>query len=402
MNKLIIYICFFWPFVCSCLNIQNVVSLFFSDTAAQLIAYSNLLLLLSGIFFIKRNKILISNTARMWFVFYIIYYGFGLLSAAITGYQTPILASLIPVIYVIGFYFLFSSEYYFKIGFKIITITFILSSITTIIFHHLNFSMDVGGINEWDLDRAGGLYGDANNAALANIITFLFTDKLLNPKSLNGKVGKIALLCLIFYSIFITFSTTGLFTFTIVLFVTNLNFFRGLRIVYMLIAVLMLYGGIFTVKTQTKSLNLTEAQTDKIDNIINVLTLNIDDVDNSGRADLFTNIMYYLEKNPLVGNGVNFAVDMRAHNTYIGIWVDAGLITFLFFIMILVKYMIKALKTENNHKYFIVSCLTVLYVFMISLQTVINQPYLIILFIYLGYLIDNSVKVNHINVSQTK
>jgi len=42
--------------------------------------------------------------------------------------------------------------------------------------------------------------------------------------------------------------------------------------------------------------------------------------------------------------------------------------------------------------------LIVLYIFMVSLQSVINQPYLIVLFVFIGYMIDyNRISEGHLD-----
>jgi O-antigen ligase len=160
--------------------------------------------------------------------------------------------------------------------------------------------------------------------------------------------------------------------------------------VFLVLAILLLYIGIFQIKTQTKELGLSKAQTAKIENITNLLTFNLDKVDDSGRGELFDNIIYYIDKSPIVGNGIDFSVSMRAHNTYIGVWVDAGIFTFLFFIFVLVNFLYNAIRLKPIHKFFTISLITVLYIFMQALQSVINQPHLIVLFAFIGYLIDYS------------
>ena len=156
------------------------------------------------------------------------------------------------------------------------------------------------------------------------------------------------------------------------------------------VSIALFYVGIFALKSQTKDLDLSEAQIDKVDNIINVLTLNLDKVDNSGRGKLIENVLKYLYENPILGNGIDFAGAMRGHNTYVGVWVDAGVFTFLLFIFILIYYFAKTFTLRLDLRFFAMALLIVLYVFMVSLQSVINQPYLIVLFVFIGYLIDYS------------
>ena len=75
------------------------------------------------------------------------------------------------------------------------------------------------------------------------------------------------------------------------IFITNYKFFSGIKLIFFGVAIILFYAGVFALKSQTKDLNLSEAQIVKIDNIINVLTLNLDKVDNSGRGDLVENIL---------------------------------------------------------------------------------------------------------------
>lgn len=401
MNKVFVYICFYWPIACSALNIQGFVNMFISNNLSQQLAYFNLLLILAGIFLIKKEPSNFSKTNKTWLIFYIFYYSFSLLASGIQGFNSAILATLVAPIYFIGFYVLLSDHDQFKGFFKILTIVFVIASFFTIYLYEINFNYDGAIIMGWKLDRAEGIYGDANNAALGSIIAYLLFDKFYNPSNVIFRIFKILILLIIFYSLFLTFSTTGLFVFTVIFFITNYKYFTGLRLPLLGILITLLYVGIFALKSQTKNLNLSTAQIYKVDNIINLLTLNIEKVDNSGRGELMENILPYLYENPILGNGVDFSVAMRGHNTYIGVWVDAGIFTFLFFIFMLFFYFLKTFSLNPEHRYFTMSILVVLYIFMISLQTVINQPNLIVLFVFVGYIIDYS-KSEKLNIFEKK
>ncbi|PYE81702.1 hypothetical protein DFQ11_102276 [Winogradskyella epiphytica] len=389
MNKIIVFICFYFPLFSSCLQLQGIVSKFISPNIAQLFAYGNLTLIIIGVVLFKDKVETLSKTNKLWFVFYFMYYSFAILATGINGVRSSIIATLVPLIYFIGFFFLLSNKEQFRLFFKVITVSFVISSFLTIILFKINFSLGGSGqFATFDLDRAGGVYGDANNAALANIIAFILFHKLYYPSKPIYRLIKMLILAIIFYSLFLTFSTTGLFVFTIILFLTNYKFFTGIRLILFGVVIVLFYMGVFALKSQTKDLNLSDAQIYKIDNIINVLTLNLDKVDSSGRDDLLINVLYYLYESPFIGNGVDFAVSMKGHNTYVGIWVDAGVFTFLFFVFMLCYYLAKTFTLNMQIRYFALSLLIALYIFMISLQTVINQPYLVVLFIFVGYIID--------------
>ena len=401
MNKLLVYICFYWPIASSAFNIQGLLNVFISNSLSQQLAYLNVLLIIAGIFLIKKEPINFSKTNKLWLVFYIIYYSFALLASGIQGFSLYILATLVAPIYFIGFYVLLSDPDQLKPFLKLLTSLFVIASFFTIYLFKINFDIENYGIWGRELDRAGGLYGDANNAALVSIIAYILFDKLYNPSTIVFRACKIIILLIVFYSLFITFSTTGLFVFTVIFFISNYKYFSGFRLVILGILIALLYVGIFSLKSQTKNLNLSAHQIHKIDNIINLMTFNLERVDNSGRGELMENILPYLYENPIIGNGVDFSVIMRAHNTYLNIWVDAGIITFLFFIFMLCFYYLKAFSLNPEQRYFVMSILTVLYIFMFSLQTVINQPNLIVLIVLIGYIIDYS-KSDQLNIFEKK
>lgn len=401
MNKLFVYICFYWPIACSALNIQGFVNIFISNSLSQQLAYFNVLLIIVGVFLVKKEPINFSKTNKIWLIFYFIYYSFALLASGIHGFNSTILATFVAPIYFIGFYFLLSDPYQLKPLFKILTILFVIASIFTIYLFIINFNYDDSRIISVKLDRAEGLYGDANNAALVSLIAYILFDKFYNPSKIIFRVFKVLILLIIFYSLFLTFSTTGLFVFTVIFFISNYKFFSGLRLLALGVLIALLYAGIFSLKSNTKDLNLSAHQTHKIDNVINLLTLNLEKVDNSGRGELLENILPYLYENPIIGNGVDFSATMRGHNTYVGVWIDAGIFTFLFFIFMLCFYFLEVFSLYPKQRYFAISILTILYIFMFSLQTVINQPYLILLIVLIGYIIDYS-KSDQLNICEIK
>jgi multidrug efflux pump subunit AcrB len=55
----------------------------------------------------------------------------------------------------------------------------------------------------------------------------------------------------------------------------------------------------------------------------------------------------------------------------------------------LAHYFKTAIMSAPDIRFFVLPLLLTMCVFMLTLQTVINQPYLMALFIYIGYLIDD-------------
>ncbi|WP_299782660.1 hypothetical protein [uncultured Formosa sp.] len=386
-----VIICFIWPLICACLNIQLLTGVFISLGVSQLIAYSNVLLIMLGIFVIMKDPGELSKTAKLWFVFYILYYSFSLLASGVNGFENPdysMIATIVPVIYFVGFYYFLKNEAYTQLFFKVITICYVISAILTIFFFKINYDFDDLGIRPYALDRAGGVYADANNAAMVSILAFVLFQQFYVPKNKLQKAFKIFLLLVIVYSILLTLSTTGLFIFVLIFIITNYKSFRGFRLLLLGVLLMLFYAALFVREQFYSHLNLSIRQINKIDNIYNVLTFNTEKIDSSGRSELLQHLLYYVYQKPIFGNGIGFSTFVRGHNTYIGVWADAGIFTFLFFVLLLVLYLFKSLKLNVTLAIFCLSMLVTMYIFMLTLQTVINQTYIIVLFVFIAYIID--------------
>ncbi|WP_282123442.1 O-antigen ligase family protein [Algibacter mikhailovii] len=391
MKKVAIIICFIWPLISSILGIQLLVGEFRILSNAEIVNYSNALLVLIGLFVIYKDIDTPSKTAGLWFIFYILFYGFGLLSVGLSNFDAPIARTLLTLIYFTSFYFFISNDANCLLFFKIFTFSLVVSAFTTLYLFKINYDFDYHGVVPWGVNRAGGLYADANNAALVSILAYFFFNYFFVPINKLQKGLKYFVLIIIFYSLVVTFSTTGLSTFIILFIINNHKFFKGFKLIIFGVVGLALYSSLFLIQSYTSQLNLTEAQTNKVNNLINVLTLNTNEVNNSGRGELMENFMINIYNSPVIGNGIDFSVVKRAHNTYLVVLGDAGILTFIFFIFVLVTYVVKSLKLKNRMRIFCFSIILTLCIFMISLQSVINQTYLIILFVFIGYVIDNPI-----------
>jgi O-antigen ligase len=385
----LIHICFLLPFVLTVFNLQVFATRLVSMVLAQLMAYTNLALLLLGIALTIKDRGKFSKTARLWIIFYIIYFVFAILAGALHNNPANILVSIIPFIYVLAFYVYLSVPKNRETFRNVAMIGFVLSGVLSIYLFKINFDLDRGGAYTY-IDRSGGVYADANNTALAAIISFVLLFKLYKPNIIIFKIFKLIVLGIMTYGLIITFSNTGFMVFIICLIILNQKFFTGIRLIFGLSLIPILYLTLVNLNNLTANIELQGQQRDKINNIVNIVTFNTDEIDTSGRNDLLMKLINdYVFENPILGNGVNFANSQSAHNTVIGVWADAGIFALLFFLFMLGKYFIETIKSPPDIRYFVLPMLFVMCVFMLSLQSVINQPYLIALFIYMAYLIDN-------------
>lgn len=388
-NKLLVNVCFLFPFVVTVLNAQVIVTYLVSSTLAQGIAYGNLCLILLGTGLIIKNRGKLSKTSGLWIVFYILYFLFAFLASAIHYNNSNILIATIPFFYVLGFLYYLSlpkNRVLFK---KVAFISFTVSCMISIYWKIIDFDIDqVGGKYVYIIDRASGVYGDANQMALISIISFIFVFQTFKPKNKFLKILRLILLTVTAYSLFITFSNTGFMVFVISLIMLNYKFFKGIRIILGIGLLPLVYILLLNLNSLTAKFDLVGQQRDKINNIVNILSFNFDRVDDSGRSELVNELLLYVYKNPVLGNGIDFANSQQGHNTIIGVWADAGVFVLIFFLFMLGKYFAKTITSPPHIRFFVLPILIALCIFMLSLQSIINQPYLVALFIYLGYLLD--------------
>jgi len=385
--KQIGFLCLLIGFVYSALNVQGLIAQFVSVPLSQQSAYLvvGLVVVGSAILLSYRDHFVI--IINMWFVFFICYFLFGITADVNRANDTSYLKAIIPVLNYVGFAILLSINSYRAIFPKIAAVIYFIAAVIGTVFQLLNFSMDYQGISEYAIERAGGVYGDPNQSALVYVMAFLFLYYFVKPSSTFLALLRSFMLLITLYALLLTFSKTGFVVMIVVLAVTYHRYFSWKRLI---LTVFVLSTAFFLLtSTLLRGDLLSTVQKDRVQNIVNILTLNTDEVQLSDRDVLLKKMMNYVYDNPIIGNGISFSNDIRGHNTIIGVWADAGVITFLIFLAILFRYFKKSLSAPKSIRYFSTSLIFTFTVFMVSLQTIINQPYLLVTLIYLGYLIES-------------
>ncbi|ADV50409.1 hypothetical protein Celal_3135 [Cellulophaga algicola DSM 14237] len=390
--KYLIYIFFYVPIFYSCLNLQVFITNFISVSLGQISAYLMIAFIFAGILLVLKKSEEKAPLIKLWIAFYFLYYTFSLIASAVLGNEADILKTLVYITYFLGFSVLLSIPEYRKLTLKVLTITFFTTTLLLIYFKFINFSVDVSGIYEYNLDRAGGVYGDANNAAVSSLLSFIFINQSLkNSKNKYLKYIKLVGMLISFYAVLLTFSKTGFVVALLVIMLVNYKLFTPKRILFTIIFVPILLIG--SINLALSSGKLSTVQQTRVENIASILTLETDNVGLSGRDYLLQNMLNYINENPIIGNGLRFSNIIRGHNTILGVWADAGIFTFIFFIILLITYVKSSFTSNSNVKYFSLAILCTLYIFMLSLQTIINQGYIMVVFVYLAYNInDNQIK----------
>lgn len=315
------------------------------------------------------------------------YFGIGLWGNIIHDNEVQILKTFIQVIYFLGFAIFFSIQENRKIFEKVLIVTFLISNLLLVYFERINFSMDYQGITVNTLDRAGGVYGDANNAAVVTLLLFIFVANLFKAKTKFQEVVKVLILIFALYCLVLSFSKTGFIVLFIVLGLTYRSLFNIKKILFAIL--LIPIGFYFLVSAALSSSYLNITQKERVQELFNILTLNTSEVSLSHRDDLFLNLWYYITESPILGNGLNFSASISGHNTIFGIWADAGIFSFLLFMLLMFHYALAGINSSVDKKFFSLSILAVLFIYMQTLQTILDQGYLIAVFVYLAYLVDD-------------
>ncbi|WP_299164483.1 O-antigen ligase [uncultured Eudoraea sp.] len=382
-----------FAFILSALQIQNLSTLIFGESIIRLIAYLTICFVLFGMFFFLKDKGKLPYIIILWFWFFSIYWAFGLLANSIHDNPVSVLKNIIPLGYFLSFSIFLSIKENHKLTGKVIAVTFFISCLLLILFDVLNFDLDRRGIYQFTLERAGGVYADANQAAVVCLLTFIFIKYLFKPVNKLQKILKFLALIITLYAFLLTFSKTGFIVLLVVLGLMYHKWFNPKRLLFTIILIPVFFYLIYNFAIESEFLSVIQKQ--RIEGLANILTFQYEKVDYSGRDVLLKNMMNYVNENPILGNGINFSTSIRGHNTIIGIWADAGIITFLFFLILLFRHFWISLQSEGENKYFLLSILTVLSVYMLSLQTIINQSYFMVVFVWIGYQMSKEKQINY-------
>lgn len=354
-------------------------------------AYSNLLFLSIGFILLAKNKAPYTTTGNLWLPYYLLFYIMVSIASAINDYSYALLSSLVPVFFCIGYlnYFRFL-ENLRKVEI-VIMYTFSIANIFLIYFVIINFDLDfyLKGIQlSYGLDRAQGIYGDANNASFVAILGFIFLYKCFIPKNKFQIILKISLLAMSAYAMFLTYSTTGFVVFMMSFALLNFKYLTKIRLLLLPFLLIGFYLTLINLNSLLEGFDLNPRQLSKIENFVNLLRLDFDNVDSSGRDVFVEQLMEYVYKNPFLGNGLDFGAQHHGHNTYLSILSDSGIFPLILFLFLLFRYFKNILAINFEHKFFALSIFFGFCLFMLSLQTIINQPYLLVIFIYLAYFVD--------------
>lgn len=399
---------FLIPLLIDLTNIQNILSVLLlgNETIIRFIAYGNILILAVGLIILLHRynvaQFTIPGLSKLWIAFFMIYFIFALF-ANIYHETEPydMHQILVTVLFFLSYtiFFLFTQNITLVI--RVLMIGFFLTAILNIVFSFLNFSLDHGGLTIFKLERSGGVYGDANNSALASLLAFIFLNYSITTTTRTMKALKAMALGICVYSLYISFSKTSLVIFPLIFALAFFKDFDEKKIRTLILTLPLL---ILALVHFSSRISISEEQKERLFSIFNLITLETSKVDFSERDVLLSNMLNKINESPIIGWGVQFSNEIRGHNTIFGVWADAGFVVFIFFLILLFSYLNGALKQKKNTRYFSFSILACIYIYMLSLQTIINQPYIIVLFPLLSslYFLPNPDKFLNNPVSKVE
>ncbi|GAL67057.1 hypothetical protein JCM19301_2222 [Jejuia pallidilutea] len=131
------------------------------------------------------------------------------------------------------------------------------------------------------------------------------------------------------YATFLTYSTTGFVVFIMAFVLLNFKHITKTRLLLLPFPLVGFYLIMTNLSSLLAGVDLNPRQKEKILNFENLLKLDLDNVNTSGRDKFVEKLMEYIYESPLLGNGLDFGAHHHGHNTYLSIWLM--LVFFLYF-----------------------------------------------------------------------
>lgn len=287
--------------------------------------------------------------------------------------------------------------------FKGVSLLFMLAGISIPLLYYLGFEMR-GYELDYNLSennlrnlfsRPSGIDGNANNASIRANIGMMFSLFWINKsRRLSNKVFFLLIFCALSIAVFMTFSNTGMISAIaiIVVFHYKFNYRNGIN-VKLMVAFVALFFIVFPLLLINLNIDYSKIQKQKIENIVNILMLDINEVDYSMRDTKVASSFVAIRKNPITGQGIGvFRNRYSSHNTFLMIIGDSGVFALLMYLFLLVLCVIYGLKRRGDPMAFLIMAWAVL----IGLNSMANHNIITRIYILLPLLlfifIDNEMR----------
>jgi O-antigen ligase len=251
-----------------------------------------------------------------------------------------------------------------------------------------------------DIGRASGVFGNANIAAQFCVIGIILVLYYLHSSTkIFYRISLIFILITIYYSLYLTFSNTGFlnaliinFFYFIIISKNKVYLFFKLLIFFILLQVFAIPFFKIFLKDYYISNNIPYIQQEKMDNFINIISLdNSNKVDFSYRDQLASIAWTKIDKSPIIGHGLgSFSVDISSnqgvHNSYLQVIGEVGILVFLIYLFLFLYFVYNQVVQNqiNSFKFLVLAIIFSISIYMLTSHDVIYSERLIIFLVFIN------------------
>jgi len=388
-------------------NASGIANVFLGTTAL----FSPLLLITLILLFINNvRQIRIQTLFILPLLFLGTYLFFGSLSAVFLGYPVEFIRTLrgiiTTIIIFISVYTFLSNIHNGFTSIKLLNIIYfflIVSTLLVIVAYFSGFqeygkyAANTGGATE----RYSGVFKNPNQAgAMANYCMVFSLYFFMHERKISKQVLLIVMIFTCFTAAYLSFSKTALITswvilggfllaFSYTIMMTN----KRLKYGRVLLLSFTLFYLVFTYYTDSnKIIELTKIQENRISQVNRAYKGEFDDEVTSGRVSLITYAWELISSNPFFGYGLGYfhrlpGRNLGAHNTYLTIWGEAGIMPFLLYLVLLFVLLVKSIKIKN-FAFLLIGILAIFFIQGGSKHTLIDDRAFNILLVVIVYIIE--------------
>lgn len=320
-----------------------------TGTISPIILVLSIIILLASL---KQKSYLLYN---MYIAYFLLYLGIGLISLGVSGKMGE--KSLQTIIDITTTFIIVSASFFgikkeiCKYGNQIIKYIGWLIIISVLI----SIFMDITGVTH-EIDRyrtdirLSGIFANPNETSAQALFSIIFIKYLYSTRknSFFMKTIYLILFILSFYALFLANSRV-IIGIAILLFLLNFLFYTKFSLKTLSIYTLLALAMLNVSENIYNNANISLRK--RIDNSTTIFEKGITDENSGGRIYLANHALDMIYKNPFIGVGLGKMQKMEdiggAHNAYLAIWGNAGIVPLLFFLFFISVLLLKLFKQSK-------------------------------------------------------
>ena len=292
---------------------------------------------------------------NMYVVYFLLYLGIGLISLGVSGkigeksLQTII--DITTTLIIISASFFGIKKEICENGNRIIKFIGWLIIISVLVSVFMDITGVTQEINRYRTDiRLSGIFANPNETSAQALFSIIFIKYLYATKK-NGFIMKIIFLMvflLSFYALVLANSRT-IIGVAILLFFLNFIFYSKFSLKTLSLYALLTLAMISIYENIYNEANISLKK--RMDNSTTIFEKGITDENSGGRIYLANHALNEIYKNPFIGVGIGKMQKIEgvggAHNAYLAIWGNAGIVPLLFFLFFISVLLLKLFKQSK-------------------------------------------------------